>query len=214
MIATAAARRGSLTLATALLWVTLVYNVAEGAIGVTAGAIAGSVALMGFGLDSFIEVTAAAVLLWRLRMPDGDPQVEARELVARRIVGATFVLLAAYVFGQTGYVLATGNEPEASTVGIGLAIASLLLMPALGLAKRWNARLLHSHALIAESTETLVCSYLSVTLLMGLGANAVFGWWWADVAAALAMVPWIAKEGLEGLRGESCDEDCRIGGVQ
>ena len=210
MIATAAPLRGSLTLATALLWVTLIYNIVEGAVGVAAGAVAGSVALMGFGLDSFIEVTAAGVLLWRLRMPDGNAQVEARELLARRIVGATFVLMAAYVLGQTAYVLAPGNEPETSTIGIGLAAASFVLMPALGLAKRRNARLLHSHALIAESTETLVCSYLSVTLFIGLGANAVFGWWWADVAAALAMVPWIAKEGREGLRGEAGGDDCDV----
>lgn len=208
MIAAAAQRRGSLTLATALLWATLVYNVAEGAVGVTAGAVAGSVALMGFGLDSFIEVTAASVLLWRLRMPDTDPAVEARELLARRIVGATFVALAVYILAQAAYVLATGSEPDSSPVGIGLAVASLALMPALGLAKRRNARQLHSHALIAESTETLVCSYLSVTLLIGLGANAAFGWWWADIAAALAMVPWIAKEGLEGLRGELCGDEC------
>jgi len=208
VIAAAAQRRGSLTLATALLWATLVYNVAEGAVGVTAGAVAGSVALMGFGLDSFIEVTAASVLLWRLRMPDTDPAVEARELLARRIVGATFVALAVYILAQAAYVLATGSEPDSSPVGIGLAVASLALMPALGLAKRRNARQLHSHALIAESTETLVCSYLSVTLLIGLGANAAFGWWWADIAAALAMVPWIAKEGLEGLRGELCGDEC------
>lgn len=209
MIGSASLRRreGSLALATSLLWVTLAWNVAEGIIAVTTGFMAGSVALIGFGLDSSIEVTAAAILIWRLRLPTHDERVERRESIARRVVGATFVALAAYIVAETAYVLATGNEPESSTGGLLLAAAATLVMPALGLAKRWNAASLGSPALTAESTETLLCSYLSLTLLLGLGANAAFGWWWADIAAALAMVPWIVKEGLEGLRGESCEDD-------
>ncbi len=200
--------RGSTSLAVFLLWLTVSWNVVEGFIAVSAGIVAGSVALIGFGLDSFIEVTAAGILLWRLRVADDDGRTERRERIAHQVVGATFVVLSLYILAQTAYVLATGNEPESSSVGLVLAIVSLIVMPAIGLTKRWNAMRMGSRALIAESSETLVCSYLSLALFIGLGANAAFGWWWADVAAALAMVPWIVKEGLEGLRGERCDDNC------
>ena len=106
------------------------------------------------------------------------------------------------------HVLSTGSQLESSAVGLVLAATSLVVMPGIGMMKRWNAMRIGSRALIAESTETLVCSYLSLTLFIGLGANAAFGWWWADIAAALAMVPWIVKEGLEGIRAESCDDGC------
>ena len=205
MIAVADAK-GSITLARSLLWLTVAWNAVEGVVAVSAGFIAGSVALVGFGLDSFIEVTAAAILLWRIGLLDDDERVEQRERLAHRIVGATFIVLACYIMAQTAYVFATGDEPESSAVGVILSIVSLLVMPVIGLAKRWNARRLGSRALVAESTETLVCSYLSLTLFIGLAANAMLGWWWADPIAALAMVPWIAKEGLEGLRGESCED--------
>lgn len=208
MIAAANRQAGSARLAALLLWATVIYNTFEGIVAVSSGVLAGSVALVGFGLDSGIEVTAAAILLWRLGLPVADARVESRERLARRIVGATFVALAAYIGLQTAYVLTVGDEPEPSSVGLVLAVVSLALMPLLGLTKRWNAKRMHSHALIAESTETLICSYLSVALLIGLGANALFGWWWADIAAALAMVPWILKEGVEGLRAEGCGEDC------
>ena len=201
-------RHGSLTLAAALLWLGLIYNVAEGVIAVSAGALVGSVALLGFGLDSFIEVTASAVLLWRLSPSAKDRTGDAREQVARRIVGATFIALATYIVAQAAYVLATGSEPGSSRPGIALALVSLALMPALGIVKLWNARRLHSHALMAEAGETLVCSYLSATLFAGLALNAALGWWWADIAAAAAMVPWIVKEGVEGLRADACGGDC------
>ncbi len=205
---TLARSRGSLPLAIVLLWVTLAWNIAEGITAVTTGIMAGSIALIGFGLDSSIEVAAAGILLWRLQVSVDDDRAERRETLARRVVGTTFVVLAAYIVVETVYVLATGNEPEASTGGLLLAIAATVFMPGLGLAKRWNASSLGSRALIAEATESLICSYLSLTLFIGLAANAAFGWWWADVAAALAMVPWIVKEGLEGLRGESCEDNC------
>lgn len=205
MIATMRAPSGSRLLALALLWITLAWNVLEGIIAVSAGVVAKSVALVGFGLDSGIEVAAAGVLIWRLGVPGHDERAESREQFARRVVGATFVFLAAYVVAETIFLLVTGNEPEASGVGLALAVAATFVMPGLGLAKRQNARRMGSPALIAESTETLVCSYLSLTLFLGLAANAAFGWWWADVVAALAMVPWIMKEGLEGLRAESCE---------
>jgi divalent metal cation (Fe/Co/Zn/Cd) transporter len=191
-----------------LLWLTIAWNVVEGIAAVSSGLMARSVALVGFGLDSFIEVTAAGILLWRLSLPDHDEAAERREAMAHRVVGVTFLLLAAYIAAQTVYTLTVGGEPDASSVGLVLAGISLIAMPGLGLVKRWNARRLGSRALIAESMETLICSYLSLTLLIGLGANAAFGWWWADIAAALAMVPWIMKEGMEGLRGESCDDGC------
>ena len=108
-----------------------------------------------------------------------------------------------YIVLQAAYIVATGEEPDSSTVGLVLALVSLVVMPVLGLWKRNNAKRIGSAALVAESTETLICSYLSLTLFAGLAANAAFGWGWADVAAALAMVPWIAKEGVEGLRAES-----------
>lgn len=198
-------RRSSLALV--FLWVTIGWNVIEGVIAVSAGALAGSVALMGFGLDSFIEVGAAGVLIWRLGTSD-DEIGKSREHRAHQLIGASFIVLAAYIVAQAAYVVATGQQPEVSGVGLALAIVSLALMPALGLAKRANARALGSPALIAESTETLVCSYLSLTLFVGLGANALFGWWWADIAAACAMIPWIVREGMEGLRGERCEEAC------
>lgn len=210
MIRSIPARReaGSLGLAIALLWFTAAWNLGEGVIAVSSGLMAGSVALVGFGLDSAIEVIAAGVLIWRIRLPEHDERAEGRERIAHRVVGSTFIALALYIAAETAYVLTTGNEPEASPVGLGLAVAATLVMPVLGLTKLWNARGMGSRALIAESTESIVCSYLSFTLFIGLAANAAFGWWWADIAAALAMVPWILKEGLEGLRGEACEDAC------
>ncbi len=203
---TSVGKRGSLSLANDLLWLTVAWNVGEGVIAVSSGFIAGSVALVGFGLDSFIEVTAAFVLLWRLRLPDEDGRAERRERAAHQVVGATFMMLALYILMQTAYVLTTGDKPESSSVGLGLALASLAVMPVISLVKRRNAIRLGSRALVAESTETLICSYLSLALFIGLAANAAFGWWWADIAAALAMVPWIVKEGIEGVRAEECGE--------
>ena len=201
-------RTGSTSLAILLLWLTVAWNTIEGIVAVSAGVAAGSVALVGFGLDSAIEVAAALILLWRLRLADGDEHEEARERRAHQVVGLTFLVLASYIAAQVVFTLATGREPESSSVGLVLAGVSLIVMPGIGLLKRWNALRLGSRALVAESTETLVCSYLSLTLFIGLAANSLWGWWWADIAAALAMVPWIVKEGLEGLRGERCEDNC------
>lgn len=202
------AAAGSRWLAITLLWLTAVWNVAEGIVAVTSGILARSVALVGFGLDSFIEVTAALILLWRLSLPDHDERAEGRERAAHRVVGATFIALSVYIATQAAYAIVAGEEPDESQVGLALSVLSLVVMPVLGLAKRRNALRLQSRALIAESTETLVCSYLSLTLFIGLAANAALGWWWADIAAALAMTPWIVREGLEGLRGEGCEDGC------
>ena len=190
---------GSLPLAVALLWVTLLYNVFEGVIAVWAGLRAGSVALVAFGLDSGIEVTAAAALLWRLGVRDEETAAR-RELVSHRVVGATFLVLAAFIAAQIASKLISGAEPDSSRVGIGLAVASLTLMPGLAFVKRANARRLHSHALIAEATETIICFSLSATLLSGLALNAAFGWWWADPVASLVMSVFIVKEGWEVVR--------------
>lgn len=208
MIEVARTAGGSISLARGLLWLTLGWNIIEGVIAVSSGIVAGSVALVGFGLDSFIEVTAAGVLLWRLGVMEHDEAAQRREATAHRVVGVTFIVLAIYIVAQVAYTLALGGQPEESQVGLALAIVSLIVMPVIGLLKRSNGQRIGSRALVAESSETLICSYLSLVLFIGLGANAAFGWWWADVAAALAMVPWIVREGLEGIRGESCADDC------
>ena len=192
------------------LWLvaaTMAYNVAEGVIALWAGVRAGSIALVGFGLDSYIECAAAAALLWRLTLEARDAHPEAIEQSEQRVhrfVGATFVALALYVLGQAGWTLVTGNAPEESLVGIILAAASLVIMPLVAWGKLHAAQAMHSAALRSEAKETLTCSYLSLTLLLGLVANAAAGWWWADPLAALLMVPWLVKEGMEGLRGEQC----------
>jgi len=196
------------------LWLvsaTLVYNVAEGVIALSAGTMADSIALFGFGLDSLIEVAAAGVLLWRLAVEARGREGEALERTERtvhRFIGATFIALALYVTGQAGWTLWARAAPEESFVGILLAGASLVIMPAIAWGKLRAAREIGSAALRAEARETLACSYLSFALLLGLIANASLGWWWADPMAALLMVPWLVREGLEGLRGESCAESC------
>lgn len=197
-----------MTLVRRALWLvgaTLAYNVIEAVIAVWAGTEAGSIALLGFGLDSVIECAAAAVLLWRLRVESSsdDPErIETAERRAHRFVGLTFLALAAYVVVQAVMTLVSGDRPEGSPIGIALAAASLVIMPLLAWAKLRTAAGLGSGALRAEARETLACAYLSLTLLLGLTLNAAAGWWWADPVAALFMVPWLVREGLEGLRGE------------
>ena len=193
-----------------LVGVTLAYNVAEGVLAVYSGWRAASIALIGFGLDSWIEVAAAGVLLWRLRLELGgaDPeQLETTEHRVLRFVGLTFLLLALYVIAQAGWSLWRREAPEESLLGIALAIASLVVMPLVAWAKLRAAAVLGSGALRAEAKETLACSYLSLALLLGLTANAWWGWWWADPVAALLMVPWLVREGLEAVRGESCESE-------
>lgn len=195
-----------------LVGATLAYNVVEAVIALASGAAADSIALVGFGLDSGIEVVAASLLLWRLsletRRADGD-RLERAERRVHRFVGATFLLLALYVSAQAGWTLWTRDAPQESVVGIALATASLVIMPLVSWGKLRAAREIGSAALRAEAKETLACSYLSLALLVGLVANAAGGWWWADPVAALAMVPWLIREGREGIRGERCTGDCR-----
>lgn len=194
-------------IALALLLLTVVYNIAEAGVALWSGVLARSVVLVGFGLDSVIECAAAGVLLWRLRLEwrGADArELEAAEHRVHRFIGATFLLLAAYVVAQTLWTVLVGAAPEESRLGILLALVSLVVMPLVAWGKLRAAREVGSPALRAEAKETLACSYLSFTLLLGLGANAAWGWWWADPVAALAMVPWLIREGREGLEG-GCD---------
>lgn len=186
-----------------LEYFTLGWSMLEAIVAIGAGWGAGSIALVGFGVDSGIECTSGAVLLWRLASP---AQHESRERLAIRLVGVSFFLLAAYVCFEAVKSLVAGEPPEASVVGIVLSVASLIVMPLLARAKRRVATGLSSHAMVADSRQTDICAYLSAILLGGLALNALFGWWWADPAAALIMVPIIVKEGFAAWRGEVCKE--------
>jgi divalent metal cation (Fe/Co/Zn/Cd) transporter len=188
-----------------LEYFTLGWNVVEAAVAIGAGVAAGSIALVGFGTDSVIESLSGAVLLWRLQAHAAD---EARERRALQLVGWSFLLLAAYVAFEAGRDLLRREPPEASLIGIVLAITSLIVMPLLARAKRRVAARLDSQALAADARQTDLCAWLSAILLGGLGLNALFGWWWADPVAALIMVPIIVREGGQALRGETC-VDCR-----
>lgn len=188
-----------------LEYFTIGWNVVEAIVALAAGWLAGSIALVGFGLDSLIEVTSAVALVWRLRKT-GNPDVElAAERLALRVVAYTFFGLAAYVAFESGNILLRRAAPEESPAGIVLAAVSLVVMPWLGFAKKRLARQMGSRALAADGTETLVCAYLSLTLLGGLGANALWGFWWADPLAAVVIVAFVAHEGWEAMehsRGE------------
>ena len=190
-----------------LTYATAAYNSVEAVIALAAGFASGSIALVGFGFDSLIELTASGAAIWRLHMDSGALR-ERAEWVSLRMVGACFLALALYVSLDSVHALFTRTEPSASIVGIVLAAVSLLVMPLLARAKRRVAFALESGAIAAEAKQTLLCTYLSAILLAGLGLNAVFGLWWADPIAALIMVPIIAREGVEGIRGRSacgCD---------
>ena len=184
---------------------TVGWNLVEGVIAVGAGAIASSVALIGFGVDSFVETASGAVVGWRLRAElnghADEERIEGLERRAGRIAGALLLGLAVYVVIDAGRrLLGFGAEAQESRVGIALTAISLVVMPFLGRAKLRTARALRSGALRADAYETIACSWLSLTTLLGLVLNAGFGWWWADPLAALAIVPLVVREGLEGLR--------------
>ena len=189
-----------------LEYFTIGWNLLEGAIAVGAGVIAGSPSLVGFGFDSFIESTSGAALLWRLRVDDEETR-ERREQIALRLVGASFLLLAAYIAYDSITALIWRETPDASYPGIALLLVSLVVMPILARSKRRVATQIKSRALEADSKQTDLCVYLSAISLGGLGLNALFGWWWADPVAALVMIPIIVNEGIEGLRGETCCDD-------
>ena len=191
-----------------LEWFTIIYNSLEGLIALAAGFLSGSIALVGFGFDSAIEVTSGAALLWRLRGDASERTRERHEAVALRIVGVCFLVLALYVSYDALQSLVSHEAPRRSLPGIVLAVASLIVMPMLALAKRRVAGQIASAALTADARQTQLCTYLSGILLLGLVLNASLGWWWADPVAALAMVPIIAKEGSDALRGRTCCAAC------
>ncbi|MBF0481897.1 MAG: cation transporter [Desulfovibrionaceae bacterium] len=187
-----------------LEYLTIGWSLVEAGVALGAGIVAGSIALVGFGADTLIEILSSLILLWRLASVHPD---ERRERIALQLVGVCFLLLAAYVGYEAVSSLALKKPPEASFAGMALAVLALIVMPLLARAKRRAAGRLHSAALSADSRQSSLCAYLSAILLGGLVLNAAFGWWWADPVAALVMLPIIVKEGLEALRGEVC-ADC------
>jgi len=197
------ARRGR-----TLEYFTIVWNLLEGVAAVVMGWIAGSISLLGFGIDSFIEVTSGATLLWRMAVDANTLRRERNETRALRIVGLCFLGLATYVGYESLSDLVRKHAPERSIAGIALACASLVVMPLLSQAKRKIGGALNSAAMNADAKQTEFCAYLSAILLVGLLLNAVWGLWWADPIAALVMTPIIANEGVQGLRSKAC-ADCR-----
>ncbi len=189
-----------------LEYLTLVWNGFEAAVALASGIMAGSVALVGFGLDSVIEMASAAILLWRLRSDDSANR-ERDERIAHRLAGVCLLALAAYIAVESTRALWLRSVAERSLPGVTIAVAAIVVMPLLGRAKRRVAQELRSRALHADSRQADFCAYLSAILLLGLLLNWLLGWWWADAAAALIMVPIIAWEGVRGIRGEACD-DC------
>lgn len=183
-----------------LEYFTIGWNVVEAFVAVGAGLLAGSVALIGFGVDSGIEVISAVGLLWRLRRAGPTAEVGEESEAEKRalyVVAATFFLLAAYITFEAVGALVNREEPLTSAVGIVLSLLSLAIMPALAWAKQRTGGQMGSRALVADSKETWVCSYLSLALLVGVGLYAAAGWWWADPLAALAMLPVILWQGWE-----------------
>lgn len=186
-----------------LEYLTIGWNSLEAVAAIFAGVLAGSIALVGFGVDSVIEVSSGAIILWRLFAGDH------REKLALKLVGISLIVLAAYVGFDAVKSLIFREQPDVTYIGIGIAALSLVVMPLLARAKRNVANRLNSSAMMADSRQTDICAYLSAILLGGLLLNAVFGWWWADPIAALVMLPIIAKEGIEAMQGKTCCDSGR-----
>lgn len=195
----AVARRGK-----RLEYFTIGWNSLEGIVAVVVGALAGSISLVGFGIDSFIEVTSGGVLLWRMAVDADVRRRERNEKLSLRTVGICFLALAAYVGYESISDLVSRKAPEHSIPGIVLACVSLVVMPLLSRAKKKVGKALGSAAMHADARQTDFCVYLSVLLLVGLLLNAALGWWWADPVAALVMVPLIASEGVDAMKGKTC----------
>lgn len=190
-----------------LVGFTILYNVGEALVAVWAGQQTESIALLGFGFDSLIEVSAAAMMFWRLIEQVRNHQedaVEKAEANVHRFVGVTFLLLAVYIVMDSSLTLWHQERPHPSLLGVALAVLSLIIMPLLSWGKMKAAKEIKSPALRAEAKETIACSVLSLILLIGLAANVYLGWWWADPVAAIAMLPWLLKEGVAGIKGEDC----------
>ncbi|MBS1858688.1 MAG: cation transporter [Acidobacteria bacterium] len=197
-------RTGHVAQGLRLEFLTIAYNTVEALVSLAAGVFAGSIALVGFGTDSLIEVASGAALAWRLRADRDHARRERAERVALRIVGGCFLALAVYVAFEAGESLLRREAPERSIPGIAIAAASCIVMPLLARAKRRVAGQIDSAALHADSRQSELCGWLSAILLAGLALHAVLGWWWADPVCALAMVPIIAREGVAALRGRAC----------
>ena len=187
-----------------LSYATIGYNSLEALASLIAGFLAGSVALVGFGFDSVIEVTASIAAQWRLRADVDVEQRERVEVFTMRIVGACFLGLALYILVDASHALWQGRAPDRSPLGVAILALSVIVMPVLASSKKKVARALASGALEAEATQTSLCAYLSVIGLAGVALNAAAGWWWADPVAALVMVPIIAREGVDGIRAREC----------
>jgi divalent metal cation (Fe/Co/Zn/Cd) transporter len=183
---------------------TIAWNSVEGLVAVAAGAVAGSISLVGFGIDSFIEVVSGSVLLWRMSTDSDIHSRKRNEKMSLRVVGLCFLSLAVYVGYESISNLITRKAPEHSIPGIVLACVSLVVMPLLSRAKKKVGSELGSVAMHADAKQTDFCVYLSAILLIGLVLNLTLGWWWADPLAALIMVPIIAKEGIDGTRAKAC----------
>ena len=183
------------------------YNGVEAVIAIAAGLVAGSVALVGFGLDSIVEVSSGLIILWQFR--HALPQ--SRERAALRLMALAFFGLAAYVTFESGRALTSGHQPDHSTVGIVLAAVSLMVMPWLSWAQRRTGRRLSSASVVADSSQTLLCTYLSAVLLAGLVLNSTVGWWWADPIAGLVIAAVAVKEGREAWRGDNCCAPAAVG---
>jgi divalent metal cation (Fe/Co/Zn/Cd) transporter len=201
------ARTRAVKLGRTLQYLTIGWNSAECLVALAAGFVAGSIALVGFGFDSAVEVTSSLAALWRLRSDADEAGREAAERRTLRVIGLCFLLLAAYVLCDATVVLIERRPPDHSRVGIVLAALSMIVMPLLVRSKRRIATRLGSGALEAEARQTQVCAYLSAVLLAGLGLHAGLGWWWSDPVAGLVMVPLIAKEGWQALKGRTCCAD-------
>jgi divalent metal cation (Fe/Co/Zn/Cd) transporter len=201
-------RQGLVRRGRQLEYFTIAYNSAEGLVSIIAGLIAGSVSLVGFGLDSIIEVASGAAMLWRLHHDLDHSRLEQVERTTLRIVGWCFVALAAYILYQSGTTLIGHAAPERSIPGIIVAAVSVVVMPMLAKAKRRVAAGIGSGAMNADSRQADFCTYLSAILLGGLLLNALLGWWWADPVAGLVMVPIIGNEGVNGIQGKACCDDC------
>ncbi len=192
-----------------LAWFTIVWNTIEGAVGILSGLAAGSVALVGFGVDSYVEVLAGAVIIWRLAQErHGHDVSEAAERRAVLIIAATFAVLAVGIAAESIRKLVTGEHPDPSPVGIALTVVSLIIMPTLARSKRRVGQGLGSRAVTADATQTTLCVWLSAIVLVGLVANAMLGWWWADPVAAFAVVYVAASEAREHWQADQVDDCC------
>lgn len=202
------ARPGLVRCALRLEYITVGWNLVEGVVAIVAALASGSVALLGFGIDSFVESTSGTVLIWRLRSERGAVDHEAIERIeqrARRLVALSLFLLAAYIAFRALTALIAGERPDASPVGMALALVSLAVMWFLARAKRRAAIALGSRAMEADAFQTTACWWLSLIVLGGIGLNALFGWWWADPVAAIGMTVFLVREGREAWKGE---DDC------